>query len=132
MVDAERVQRRRSAGTARPKRWILRDQVGLWLLGVTAGPLLLLAWLYPSLESRNIRALQRERMEATAETTASALDQFLLIHLAAVEYLADQFGEPRRAGGRGRERRADRIGRRGPAPRRRNNTLRALRRDRRR
>ena len=75
------------------RSWRLRDQVGLWLLAVSAVPLLLLAWLYPSLESRNIRSVQRERMVAAAETTASALDQFLLIHLAAVEYLADQLGK---------------------------------------
>ena len=84
----------RSTGAVRVKRWTLRDQVGLWLLGVTAGPLLLLAWLYPSLESRNLRALQLERMVSTAETTAGALDQFLIIHLAAIEYLADQLGKP--------------------------------------
>ncbi len=94
-MKTESANVQRSVGIPRPKRWTLRDQVGLWLLAVTAGPLLLLAWLYPSLESRNIRALQRERMEATAETTASALDQFLIIHLAAIEYLADQLGEPR-------------------------------------
>ncbi len=76
--------------TTNKRRWTLREQIGIWLLTVTIVPLLVLAWLFPGLETRNLRSVQRERMVATAETTAGALDQFLIIHRAAVEFLADQ------------------------------------------
>jgi len=88
------VQRASALGTRTKGRWTLRQQVGIWLIAIAIVPLLVLAWLVPGLESRNIRSVQRERMVATAGTTASALDQFLIIHLAAIEFLADQLAKP--------------------------------------
>lgn len=66
----------------------LRDQVGLWLISASALPLALLAWLYITLEVRNVRSMQAGRVAATAEATAAALDRLLALHLAAIEHLA--------------------------------------------
>jgi two-component system, sensor histidine kinase len=77
------------------KSWRLRDQVGSWLVAACAVPLLLMAWLYSSLENRNLVAAHQSRLEAAAQTAAAAMDQYVKMHLAAVEYLAGNMSRGR-------------------------------------
>ncbi|MGE4072144.1 MAG: ATP-binding protein [Lysobacterales bacterium] len=67
----------------------LRDQLGAWLIAVCGLPLVLFAWSYGMLESRHLVSVHQARLDAAAQTAAAALDQYLKLHLAAIEYLAD-------------------------------------------
>jgi two-component system, sensor histidine kinase len=67
----------------------LRDQLGTWLIAVCGLPLVLFAWSYGVLESRHLVSVHQARLDAAAQTAAAALDQYLKLHLAAIEYLAD-------------------------------------------
>lgn len=67
----------------------LRDQLGTWLIAVCGLPLVLFAWSYGVLESRHLVSAHQSRLDTAAQTAAAALDQYLKLHLAAVEYLAD-------------------------------------------
>ena len=75
---------RPATGSAR-----LRDQLGTWLLAVCGLPLVLFAWSYGMLESRHLVSVHQARLDAAAQTAAAALDQYLTLHMAAIEYLAD-------------------------------------------
>ena len=67
----------------------MRDQLGSWLIAACGLPLVLFAWSYGVLESRHLVSVHQSRLDAAAQTAAAALDQYLKLHLAAVEYMAD-------------------------------------------
>lgn len=70
----------------------LRAQIGLWLLIVVLVPILGLAWIYLHREVAQIKADQAAHMHTAAVTAAAALEQFLVMHRAAIEYLALDLG----------------------------------------